>query len=136
MLLLILFLLLIFRVAYKYWSLYHMCNNRHRHSCRPWYLFRHHNFRLRLMHLELYCKCFHQGNRNWHCRVEMKLRDRWGCYQYSNLYYYIHNQQIFLFLMICFELPINVSSKQTIKKEMMEPNVLKWLQPLLSQSFV
>ena len=38
--------------------------------------------------------------------------------------------------MICFELPINVSSKQIIKKEMMEPNVLKLSQPLLSQSFV
>ena len=38
--------------------------------------------------------------------------------------------------MICFELPMNVSSKQIIKKEMMEPNVLKLSQPLLSQSFV
>ena len=37
--------------------------------------------------------------------------------------------------MICFELPINFSSKQIIKKEMMEPNVLKKSQPLLSQSF-
>ena len=35
--------------------------------------------------------------------------------------------------MICFEVTINVTSKQIIKKEMMEPNVLKLSQPLLIQ---
>ena len=35
--------------------------------------------------------------------------------------------------MICFEVTINVTSKQIIKKEMMEPNVLKLSQRLLIQ---
>ena len=35
--------------------------------------------------------------------------------------------------MICFEVTINVTSKQIIKKEVMEPNVLKLSQPLLIQ---
>ena len=44
-----------------------------------------------------------------------------------------NNQQIFPFWIICFELTIVGNSKQIIKKEKMEHNILKSLQPLFNQ---
>ena len=44
-----------------------------------------------------------------------------------------NNHQIFLFWIICFELTIIGNSKQITKKEKMEHNILKSLQPLFNQ---
>ena len=44
-----------------------------------------------------------------------------------------NNHQIFPFWIICFELTIIGNSKQIIKKEKMEHNILKSLQPLFNQ---